>query len=155
MATGYEKPSRGVLGLLEDTRTISWFGILVVVGTTLIVGAVLMNLVGWFGPNVWWYFMTVLIGYLAVEGSSVPYNKWKKGHKSEIWIPLEFVVFILVIFAGSVVGGSVSQTSVQAFDKPGTLAWVMFLALNFILPFVLLYDFYKRGKFERTEEPVL
>lgn len=91
--------------------------------------------------------MTVLMGYLVVELTSILYTASKRLFRSEALMPLEFVFFIVVIIAGSVIAGVISGWAVHAFDHPGSLAWWAFALLNLSLPLGLLFAFYKRGKF--------
>lgn len=120
------------------------FAILIGIGLFMIVG-VSAN-----GPDIWWYFMTVLMGYLLADGFTLLYDRWRSGHRNPLWVPFEFALFFWVILLGALVGQYASAWIVHAFDSPDQLAYVTFFGLDFGLPFLLLFDFAARGRFRRA-----
>lgn len=94
----------------------------------------------------WWFFVSILIGFLVAEGFTLAYERFVKRLGRQAIIPVEFALFLLAVLIAGVSKEYVLGWIANAFLQTDSLAYTTFLLLNFGLPFVLLYVLSRRGR---------
>jgi hypothetical protein len=135
-------------------REVTSFGKVVWICLSIILGAALTHEAG---VNVqgWWFEVTVLFAILLGELFTVLYDKWASESRGEIWVPLEFIVFIVVVLCvfivvvlgGAWVGAKVTALTASTFNSLTVVAYIAFFFLNFGTSFFLYMDFLHHAHF--------
>lgn len=127
-------------------REVTLFGKITWVALSMILGGALTN-EAHINVQGWWFEVTVLFAFLLGELFTVLYDKWTSESRGEIWVPAEFVVFIVVVLGGAWVGAEVTAFTASAFNSVTVVAYIAFGLLNFGTSVFLYMDFLHHAHF--------
>ena len=139
------QPNREIDFSVGDGR-FPWSGFVLGLTVAIVLGIESLSVIGMgpTGPDDWWFFMTVLMGYLFTSWLAWGFQTWRRKHQSQLWIPIEFVPFFFLILFGALFRVGFSEWAANAFDAMGTIAKLGLFGLGVGLPVLVYLEFIRR-----------
>jgi hypothetical protein len=100
-------------------------------------------------PNAWWFSVTTIIAFLSSEGTNALFKRWARRISGELWIPVRFSIFVIIMLVLPLFGASVNGGIQQGLGI-SLAAGPIIYALNLFLPPLLYLDFLLSAGFRRV-----